>query len=96
MSNARGACFLQSADGPNLYAFCANDPVNSIDRLGLKRWIMFYYSAQGQDEFRRAAETAKRDIESDSSFNPKCDAVILKGASTVAEFQAAWMGRCSE
>lgn len=87
---------IEEANGPNLYAFCANAPVNSIDLLGLKRWIMFYYSAQGQDEFRRAAETAKRDIESDSSFNPKCDAVILKGASTVAEFQAAWGAAQSE
>lgn len=87
---------IEERGGENLYAFCSNDPVDSIDFLGLKRWIMFYYSVQGQGEFRRAAETAKRNIEGGSSFNPKCDAVILKGASSATEFQAAWVAAQSE
>lgn len=87
---------IEEKGGVNLYAFCENDPINSIDLWGLKRWIMFYYSAQGQGEFRRAAETAKRDLERNPSFNPKCDAVILKGASTVDEFKAAWAAAQSE
>lgn len=87
---------IEEKGGINLYAFCENDPVNAIDPFGFKRWIMFYYLAQGQGEFKRAAETAKRDIESKSSFNPKCDAVIIKGASTVAEFQSAWAAAQNE
>lgn len=77
-------------DSANLYQFVGNNPILYFDPLGLKRWIMFYYSRAGQDEFRRAAETAKRDVESKPDFNAKCDAVLLKGALNAADFQAAW------
>lgn len=81
---------LGETDTPNLYSFCANDPLNFVDPLGLKRWILIYYSADAHEAFRRAAETMKREIESRKSFNPKCDAVLMKGVSSVDEFNAAW------
>lgn len=81
---------IAEADSANLYQFVGNNPVSFIDPFGLKRWIMFYYWAEGQGEFRRAAETAKRDIESRADFRPQCDAVLLKSASSAADFQNAW------
>jgi len=33
---------IEEFDGPNLYPFCENYPVNSFDLLGLKRWKKCY------------------------------------------------------
>lgn len=81
---------LEEKGGVNLHAFCENDPVNSCDILGLKRWVMIYYSALGQPEFRRAAETAKRGVERQSGFDPKCDQVLMKGVTSADDFTTAW------
>ncbi len=81
---------IEEEDSPNLYQFVKNNPILFIDPLGLRRWIMFYYSRLDQGEFKRAAETAKHDIEKKPDFNPRCDAVLLKGALSAADFQAAW------
>ena len=81
---------IDEKDSPNLYQFVGNNPLLFIDPFGLRRWIMFYYSRLDQGEFKRAAETAKRDVESKPDFNAKCDAVLLKGALSAADFQAAW------
>ena len=81
---------IEEEDSANLYQFVGNNPITFFDPFGLKRWIIFYYSRAGQEEFKRAAQTAKRDIENKTGFNPKCDAVLLKGASSVSGFQDAW------
>lgn len=87
---------VEEEDSPNLYQFVRNNPILFIDPLGLRRWIMFYYSRLDQGEFKRAAETAKRDIEKKPDFNPRCDAVLLKGALSAADFQAAWASAKNE
>lgn len=87
---------IEEEDSPNLYQFVKNNPLLFIDPLGLRRWIMFYYSRLDQGEFKRAAETAKRDIENRSDFNSKCDAVLMKGALSAADFQAAWASAKTE
>ena len=81
---------IEEKDSPNLYQFVGNNPVTYFDPFGLKRWILFYYSAANQNEFRRAAETTKHDIENRPGFKPQCDAVILKGVLSASDFQTAW------
>ena len=77
-------------DGGNLYSFVHNRATYCFDKFGLYRWVAIYYSRADQPEFRRAAETYKREIESNKAFNPKCDSVIIKGALTANEFLKVW------
>ena len=70
---------IEELDSSNLYLFVWNRPSCCVDKLGLYRWVAVYYSRLDQPEFRRAAETYKREIERDKSFNPKCDCVLIKG-----------------
>lgn len=81
---------IEEDDSPNLYQFVKNNPLLFIDPLGLRRWIMFYYSRPEKIEFLKAALTAKREIEERPDFNAKCDKVLLKGAMSVTGFQVAW------
>jgi hypothetical protein len=53
-------------------------------------YILLYYAREDQQEFRRAAETMRRDIEARKSFDSKCDRVILKSARTARDFVEAW------
>ena len=46
---------IEEKDSPNLYEFVNNNPIWYIDPLGLKRWIMFYYSRPDQGEFNARA-----------------------------------------
>ena len=77
-------------DGGNLYSFVINRVPYCIDKFGLYRWVAIYYSRSDQPEFKRAAETYKREIERSKTFNPKCDCVIIKGALTSEEFRNVW------
>ena len=77
-------------DSANLYQFVGNNPLLFIDPFGLRRWIMFYYSAPGREACRQAAETAKREVEKRSGFNSKCDQVLLKGVVSATDFQSVW------
>ena len=81
---------IEEEGGVNLYGFCGNDGVGSFDVVGLKRWVLFYYNRTDQVEFRKAAETLKREIESRGSFIPACDKVISKGVLTVEDFCTQW------
>ena len=81
---------IEECDGCNLYIFVANRPSYCFDKLGLYRWVAIYYSRADQPEFKRAAETYKRDIEQSKTFNPRCDSVIIKGALTAGEFRKVW------
>ena len=81
---------IEECDGCNLYIFVANRPPYCFDKLGLYRWVAIYYSRADQPEFKRAAETYKRDIEQSKTFNPRYDSVIIKGALTAGEFRKVW------
>ena len=81
---------IEEEDSPNLYQFVKNNPLAFIDPLGLRRWIMFYYSSPEYIEFLKAALTAKQEIEKRSDFNAKCDKVLLKGATSATGFQIVW------
>jgi hypothetical protein len=81
---------IEEWDGGNLYSFLRNAPTCYIDKFGLYRWVVIYYSRPDQPEFRRAAETYKREVERSRLFSRKCDYVIMKGALTAEEFKKAW------
>ncbi len=81
---------IEELDGGNFYSFVLNRALYCFDKLGLYRWVAIYYSRADQPEFRRAAETYKREIERNKTFNPKCDSVIIKGALTANEFLKVW------
>ena len=81
---------IEERGGLNLYSMCRNCPVFHVDKLGLYRWVVIYYSRADQAEFRSAAETYRREIEQRSDFNPICDSVIVKGALTTSDFCNAW------
>ena len=76
--------------GGNLYSFVLNRVSYCLDKLGLYRWVAIYYSRSDQPEFRRAAETYKNEIGRSSTFNSKCDSVIIKGALTADDFRKVW------
>ena len=76
--------------GANLYSFCKNESVDSVDPYGLTRWVLLYYSRENQTAFRRAAMTMKREIEGRFSFNPRCDEVIIKGVHKSVELEYVW------
>ena len=84
---------IQERGGVNLYGFVGNNGIGRIDKLGLVTYFAIYYSNSKKDpdaSFKRAAETWKKDRESQKDFNPACDEVILKAAKTENEFITAW------
>ena len=44
----------------------------------------------------RKAETAKRGVERQSGFDPKCDQVLMKGVTSAGDFTAAWAAAARE
>lgn len=75
------------------YAYCANDPINAIDKNGTSIYMLFYgsgYSRIGQncdDEFKAAAYTRKHDIESSKWFNRQKDIVLVLPLTDIANLQ---------
>ena len=74
----------------NLYRFCGNNPLLYFDLFGLKKWIMIYYDRDTDASFRRAAETAKREVEAGPSFDSKCDEVLLFAVGNAGKFEETW------
>jgi len=84
---------IEEQGGVNLYGFVGNDGVDKLDMLGLATYFAIYYENAVRDpdgSFKRAAETWKKNIESNSSFDPACDVVILKSVKTENDFVTAW------
>ncbi len=83
---------LEEEGGVNLYAFCDNNGIYQIDRLGLYLWYVLYYDEPNNSNgnFKRAAETCKNNIEKSSHFNPKCDSVEMYSIQTTNDFFRVW------
>lgn len=81
---------IEESDMLNLFAFCGNTPLRSLDNLGLSRWILIYYSRSDQPEFRKAAETKAREIKNAKTYNPDCDEVLLVPVFTPEDFSSQW------
>lgn len=73
------------------YAYCANDPINAIDKDGMYLYMLFYvngYTRIGygcDDEIKAAAYTRKSDIENSKWFDPKRDLVIVSEIDNFAD-----------
>ena len=77
--------------GVNLYAMSCNRTVYCCDCLGLFLWYVLYYDEnKGSSNFKKSAETYKRHIEKQSTFDPKCDSVEIYAIRTKTDFYARW------
>ncbi len=78
----------------NIYVTCENNAVNGFDLLGLKTWIIIYYSRiippETESSFKRAAITKKREIEKSKNFNKCNDKIIMKGILSGDNFIDTW------
>jgi RHS repeat-associated protein len=72
----------------NRYAYALNNPLIFTDPTGTTVYVVTYTvgNDEGDDEFRRAAETHAAEIQSRESFDPEKDKVILSGVRTKADF----------
>ncbi len=61
------------------YAFAANTPINGIDKNGDSLYILAYVvnDHRGDNMFKSAAFTRKRDIEKSENFDPERDKVKM-------------------
>ena len=77
--------------GINLYALCENNSVQYVDCLGLYLWYVLYYDEnKSGSNFKHAAETRKKEIESSKTFNSKCDSVEIYSIRTTNDFFSVW------
>ena len=78
---------------PNIspYAYCAWNPVKLVDPDGREIYMLFYTTGNedGDDMFKAAALTRKRDIENSSSFNKDNDIVVLCEVSDLSSIQGS-------
>ena len=76
------------------YAYCAGDPVNYVDPTGEKIYMLFYTvgNRRGDEMFFAAAETRKKNIEKDASFNDMQDIVLLRSISNLSDIEALVSG----
>ena len=58
------------------YVYCANNPVRYIDPDGQDTYIIFY--SDGDERFKAAAETRKREIEKSKHYNSETDHVYIQ------------------
>ena len=79
---------IQERGGVNFYGFVGNDGLNRIDVLGLYTFLLVVGEENGVP-FTQAAQTKKKDIESSSIFDEKCDKVVIAQAGGAADFNRA-------
>ena len=77
--------------GCNVYVICNNNVMQQVDYLGLYLWYVLYYDEnKSGSNFKRAAETRKRLIETSSAFNSNCDSVEMYSIRTDNDFFSVW------
>ncbi|MGI6496911.1 MAG: RHS repeat domain-containing protein [Kiritimatiellia bacterium] len=79
---------VEEEGGKNLYAFCLNRPINTIDLLGLDTFLLFWGDEQGVP-FQQAANGMKAKIEASSGFNAGTDNVVVIGIRSFNDIQNA-------
>ena len=73
------------------YAYCANDPINSLEKDRMYIYMLFYVNGysrigyEGDEDFKAAAYTRKADIENSKWFNKQRDIVIMSEINNFAD-----------
>ena len=75
----------------NRYAYAMDNPIIFTDPNGTTVYLVTYTkgNSEGDDEFRRAAQTRAAQIQRQKGYDPKHDTVIVAGVQTKADFAAA-------
>jgi RHS repeat-associated protein len=81
---------LGYVDGYSLYEYCTGKPFVFIDPLGLKGYVVIYYTKPAEKAFERAGDTFISNIKSGKKWDENCDYVIKKGVLTRQDFINAW------
>jgi len=73
----------------NRYVYVWNNPLKYIDPTGERVWVIGYTTGnrEGDEEFKRVAETMKTNIENSKGFDKNKDTVIIGGVKTKEDFQ---------
>ncbi len=84
--------YISQPQNWNRYAYVWNNPLRNTDPDGEKVYVVLYTTgnSEGDDEFRRAAETQAENIRNDGQFNAKKDTVLLVGVRTKEDAQNAF------
>ncbi|MCZ2391524.1 MAG: RHS repeat-associated core domain-containing protein [Acidobacteria bacterium] len=81
--------YLLQPQNWNRYVYVWNNPLTNIDPDGEKVYVVIYTvgNSEGDDEFRRAAETRAAEIQNDGKFDAKKDKVVLLGVQSKDKVQ---------
>jgi hypothetical protein len=81
--------YLSQPQNWNRYVYVWNNPLKYVDPDGERVYVVAYTTgnSEGDDEFRRAAETRADEIRKSKGFNPKKDTVLVKGVKTKEDFK---------
>ena len=82
---------LHSPQMWNRYAYAIDNPMVFTDPTGTTVYLVTYTTgnSEGDDEFRRAAQTRAAEIQKQKGYDPAHDTVIVAGVGTKADFAAA-------
>lgn len=80
--------YLGQPQNWNRYVYVWNNPLRYIDPNGEKVYIVTYTygNSDGDEEFKRAAETREQQIRNSKGFNPKKDTVLIAAVKTKEDF----------
>jgi hypothetical protein len=75
----------------NRYAYAIDSPMVFTDPTGTTVYLVTYTTgnSEGDDEFKRAAQTTAAEIQKQKGYDAKHDTVIVAGVATKADFAAA-------
>jgi RHS repeat-associated protein len=82
---------LHSPQMWNRYAYAIDNPMVFTDPTGTTVYLVTYTTgnSEGDDEFRRAAQTRAAEIQHQKGYDAKHDTVIVAGLQTKTDFAAA-------
>jgi RHS repeat-associated protein len=93
---ARFEDYIANPQNFNLYAYVRNNPLIYTDPTGESIYAIFYTTGNtnnnphgGDDEFKRAAEARKAEIEGSKGFDAKKDKVLVIGVNSKEDFKNA-------